>query len=368
VTLPLLAVRLRSALARQRLLREVQGSADVTFVRLRGNIGDHLIWAGARQLLRKVRHREVAAEALGDASGDLALMSGSGGWCEPFHGLAPQTLVELEKRFRRVVVLPSTFDPSYAPVAEILRGSRARIYARERVSFDKIRHLCDAGLAFDCAFYFHFGPFRRRGSGRLVAFRTDAESAIPWGAKGGLPAENVDISVTAPSLEQWLSTIAGCAEVETDRAHVMIAAALLGKRVRYATTTYHKVPAIAAYSLRGLPVELVRSRDYPAKVDRAPLIGPSQPLPAPTAPAARTLPASSRPDCPGCAGDEAHDVVPVEHALSFEAIANCRVDRVAVAWRGRPPERGAARMWPCTRSTPHRCAGDCRSAGRRCRW
>jgi hypothetical protein len=45
----------------------------------------------------------------------------------------------------------------------------------------------------------------------------------------------------------------------------------------------------------------VRSRDYPAKVDRAPLIGPSQPLPAPTAPAARTLPASSRPDSPGCA-------------------------------------------------------------------
>jgi len=232
----------------------LRGHSDVTFVRLRGNIGDHLIWAGARELLRKVRYREVAAEDLGEATGDLALMSGCGGWCEPFHGLAPRTLVELEKRFRRVVVLPSTFDPSYQPVAEVLRNSRARVYARERVSHAKISSLCDASLALDCAFYFDYRPYRRRGAGRLVAFRTDAESAIPRGLDGGLPEGNIDISVALPSLEPWLREIARHAEVATDRAHVMIAAAMLGKRVLYAGTTYHKVPAIADYALGGLPV------------------------------------------------------------------------------------------------------------------
>jgi hypothetical protein len=37
--------------------------------------------------------------------------------------------------------------------------------------------------------------------------------------------------------------------INTDRAHVMIAAALLGKQVRFASSNYHKVPALAASSL-----------------------------------------------------------------------------------------------------------------------
>jgi hypothetical protein len=35
---------------------------------------------------------------------------------------------------------------------------------------------------------------------------------------------------------------------------VMLAAAMLGKRVRYRASRYHKLPAIAEWSLRGFPV------------------------------------------------------------------------------------------------------------------
>lgn len=248
--------RLRSPVreGRRSLLRDISDADDVTFVRLRGNIGDHLIWAGARQLLRSVRYNEVAAEHLGDATGELAVMAGCGGWCEPFHGLAPQTLVELERRFDRVVVLPSTFDVSFDLTADVLSRSRARIYARDAVSYNAIESLCDAALAPDCAFYFDFDPYKREGDGDLLAYRSDAESAIDWSARGGMPDTNVDISKTAQSLDEWLWTISGHERLWTDRAHVVIAGALLGKEVSFSRTTYHKVPAIAEYSLRGYRV------------------------------------------------------------------------------------------------------------------
>jgi len=250
--------------ARRRLLNDISAATDVSFVRLRGNIGDHLIWAGARQLLRTVSYREVAANALGEASGQLAVMAGCGGWCEPFHGLAPDTLIELERRFERVIVLPSTFDTSFDLTREVLSSSKARIYAREQVSYEAIAPLCDAAIAHDCAFYFDYRPYMRRGEGTLHAFRTDAESAIDWESRGGIPESNIDISLACKTLDEWLWTIARHEEVWTDRAHVMIAGGMLGKKVRYHSTTYHKVPAIADYSLRHLAVTDAELDDWSA--------------------------------------------------------------------------------------------------------
>lgn len=256
-----LAVRSRIRECRRRLLRELDDARDLTFVRLRGNLGDYLIWAGARQLLRDRPYREVAAEDLGDVSGDVAVMSGCGGWCEPFHGLAPETLVELERRFERVVVLPSTFDPTFPMVREVLEASDAKIFARDRTSYELIAPMCDADLAFDCAFYFDYSPYcYRRAEGLLLAYRTDAESAIDWESLGGRPRQNRDISRAAHDLDHWLWQIAGHETVRTDRAHVAIAGALMGRSVEYTATTYHKVPAIAEYSLQGLDV---REREMP---------------------------------------------------------------------------------------------------------
>ena len=48
--------------------------------------------------------------------------------------------------------------------------------------------------------------------------------------------------------------------MRTDRAHVMIAAAMLGKPVEYAASNYHKLPAIAEWSLDAFPVHADRAR------------------------------------------------------------------------------------------------------------
>jgi hypothetical protein len=124
------------------------------------------------------------------------------------------------------------------------------VFAREETSFKQIRNLCNADLALDCAFFFDFELYKRSdGDGVLNAFRTDPEAA-----PGLIPPNNNDISQTCESLDEWLWTIARHTTVRTDRAHVTIAAAMLGKRVEYRPSIYHKVPAIVDYSLPGFPV------------------------------------------------------------------------------------------------------------------
>jgi exopolysaccharide biosynthesis predicted pyruvyltransferase EpsI len=233
---------------RERMRRLVADAPNVTFFRHKGNIGDDLIHAGTRQLLADIPYREVGTWDMDKAYGHTALVAGSGGWCIPFHHQLPGALPLIEARFERVIILPSTFDLSEPVVRHAIQRTKARVFARERASYEQIRDICNAEIGHDCAFFFDFSPYRRHGSGHLIAYRTDKESA-----RANVPAENNDVSLTCSSLDHWLGTIARCERVSTDRAHVMIAAALLGKQVAYHETSYHKVPAIAEYSLSGFP-------------------------------------------------------------------------------------------------------------------
>ena len=177
------------------------------------------------------------------------MIGGCGGWCHAFHGLH-SCLPLLEDRFKRVIIMPSSFDTAVESVRCALSQSRALVFARENVSYEKIKSLCAAELAHDCAFYFDFTPYRQtEGQGTLVAFRTDRESAFTT-----VPAANTDISVTCGNLDDWLQTIARHDLIRTDRAHVAIAGALLGKRVEYLPSNYHKLPAIIEFALSEFPI------------------------------------------------------------------------------------------------------------------
>lgn len=238
--------------SRRALLAEVAGERDVTFIPLRGNRGDELIWAGARSLLRDVDHREIRREDLASADGSLALVAGSGGWCPDFNRFAPDVLVEVTERFDRVVLLPSTFVPTDEKVAGVLRSTPARLYARDRISQDLVAPLHPVAVAHDTAFFFDYGPWVRPGSGTLYALRADKARAVDWEAIGVDEDANDDISNTAWNLDQWLWRISGARYVHTDRAHVMIAAAMMGKSVTWYPTTDHKVQGIAEFGTAGL--------------------------------------------------------------------------------------------------------------------
>jgi GT2 family glycosyltransferase len=264
--------------SREEILGAIGESPDVTLIRAIGNMGDELTLAGTRALLRGRLHGEVGVEELPAARGHTALICGSGGFCHPYHELMPHVLAVAEMRFERVVLLPSTFDTSVDAVREVLERTQAVIFARERESYSQIQSLCDARLAHDCAFFFDYDPYRQTGSGVLQAFRTDAESS----GERPLPPENEDISATAGTLEGWLRKISSHELIQTDRAQVTIAAALLGKTVEFDSSSYFKVPAIADYALRDFPVR----RLPPA---RAPGRAPACLAPAPCSPEAEAV-------------------------------------------------------------------------------
>ncbi|HVT58436.1 MAG TPA: glycosyltransferase [Thermoanaerobaculia bacterium] len=242
--------RRRLERSRRQLLAAIGGAAGFTYVRGVGNRGDELIQAGTRRLLAGLDYREIGFEEVAGASGELAVISGGGAWCRVYHEIMPRVLALAEMRFARVVILPSSFEPAEEAVRDALSRSRALVFARERESWRQIRGLCDARLAHDCAFFFDFTPFARAGDGVLHAYRTDRESSSSF----ALPPDNVDISDVCEALPEWLARIAGAALVRTDRAHVMIAAALLGKAVQYRASAYHKLPAIAEFALADFEV------------------------------------------------------------------------------------------------------------------
>lgn len=240
------------------LVGAVGDSGDLTVLRSWGNRGDELIYAGIRSLLRDRPYREHDLRKLDSVpSGTTAIISGGGSWCRPYHVVA-EFLPQIESRFSRVIVFPSSFDTSEPAVREALSRTNAIVFARERESYEQIRGLCDARLAHDTAFFFDFGPFRSGfHAGVLDAFRTDAEAA---GHR--IPAGNRDISADCETLNEWLWTISRHDLIRTDRAHVVIAAAMLGKRVEWRPSAYHKVAAIISFSISSPKVtQLAGARD-----------------------------------------------------------------------------------------------------------
>lgn len=314
--------------SRRLILQEIGAPPDVTFVRGHGNRGDDLILAGARELLTEHIYREVSPEGLCRASGHTALLCGGGAFCRPYHEIMPRLLGIAELRFDRVIVLPSSFDPAEDEVRAALSRTRATVFAREPESFRRIESLCDARLAHDCSFFFDFSPWQGTGEGTLNAFRGDPEAAR---GRTLVPDDNDDISVTAPDLDDWLATISRHHTVRTDRAHVMIAAALLGKRVQFAPSSYHKIEGIAASCLSDCAVEP---------------IAPS--------PVARPLPAAGGNRPPGRRSDARVTAIVLsrdrpEHAL--RAIDSLRADVVSfdvlVVDNNSDPAAGAALAEGC---------------------
>jgi GT2 family glycosyltransferase/exopolysaccharide biosynthesis predicted pyruvyltransferase EpsI len=260
--------------SRAALLGEIGADADVTLLRGFGNLGDGLIAAGTHALLEGRVYREVSVDELPSSSGDTLLLPGSGAFCRPYHEWMPRALAIAELRFDRVIVLPSSFDPAEDVVRSVLQRSRATVFAREAESLRRISGLCRARLAHDCAFFFDFSGYAAAGEGTLNAFRTDREAA-----DGEiLAADNDDISVTAPDLEGWLRTIERHRVVRTDRAHVMIAAALMGKQVEFSDGSYHKLDSLATTWLGDRPVRRVAAPRTPAAPGLEPLAGACTPL------------------------------------------------------------------------------------------
>lgn len=238
---------------RESFLKLLAPYKDIYFITGYGNVGDFLIYEGTRNLLKQlgIGYKEIHISHAKVYKGELGLICGGGAWCRVFYHYMPQYLPIIEKNFKDVIILPSSFETCQPLVKDALSNSKALFLCREMESYTQIKNICKADVMHDFAFHFNYASYITKGNGILNCFRRDTETTVPYTADNNNDISNLDIT-----LEEWLRIISDNEIINTDRAHVMIAGAMMGKRINYKKTCYHKVPEIANYSLKDLPVYL----------------------------------------------------------------------------------------------------------------
>ena len=240
-----------------------------------GNAGDGLIHRGLRRLCAAYGLSVTELYYDQPAFGELLLASGAGNLCVPYHGVVDR-IAPYAPFFRTVVVLPCSVDLASPEVSSFVRTlpANAHLFCREAQSYAAVREALgperNVWLDHDLAFEADVDPWRGPGRGTLYAFREDAEAA-----SGPLPPENYDVSRdTGEYMSDLLLDVVSAHEtVYTDRAHVAIAAAMLGRTTHVYPNAYHKVRGIYAHSLSRFPhVRFHESREALPTLDFDPRI------------------------------------------------------------------------------------------------
>lgn len=169
-------------------------------------------------------------------------------------------------KYETVCVTPASFETSYPPIRKFLRElpDNVTIFCRENVSFKALNTLVpkreNVHLDHDAAFHNDVTPWKMEGHGEINCFRTDKETVGRL-----LPSKNYDISGMGRETQKTLllDILKNFKTVNTDRLHVAIAGAILGKNVRMFASSYHKLFSVYEYSLKENPnVEICSEEDY----------------------------------------------------------------------------------------------------------
>jgi exopolysaccharide biosynthesis predicted pyruvyltransferase EpsI len=244
-----------------------------------GNIGDHLIWAGTENLLESggVDYTSISKDELQKTANRVRhgtlVIPGSGAltsrWCE----WLPELVVLAAGVFDRVVILPSEYEPEISVVGAALAQPNVFAFAREVESFSKIKKFGRAALAPDPALWargFLQAPVNQKGDedlgNVLLVLRTDAGSLLPSHALHPA-AVNDDISLTTKSMEEFMDCIGTVDTVVSDRLHVVVAATMLGKNVRFVDPCNNKISRYTRYNFQGEFTGHVQQRDEQWLVD-----------------------------------------------------------------------------------------------------
>ncbi len=215
-----------------------------------GNWGDSLINNGARAFLAQLSHPYAEAtqrqvlESRGSSFEAALIVAGNGGWCRHWSHI-PEFVEAACEMFREVVLLPTTIDtaPLFVP--------RENLTAFVRDDTLSLANAPSATFCHDLAFLLPiFAEMRESRPRALHAFRLDGESAR---GNFDLPATNLDWSLFGTHEDDpllFLEFMAGFSQVLTDRLHVAIGAAMLGREVHLWPNDYGKIRAIYQSSLK----------------------------------------------------------------------------------------------------------------------
>jgi hypothetical protein len=261
-----------------------------------GNGGDALIAAASWRLFDELS-LEVHPWREGDDARGAVLVYGGGGNLVPLYRTAKSFVGRHHRAAARLVVLPQSIDGNDRLLAAL--GANVDLLCREHTSFERTRRLApranvllveDLSLSLDARALLAapapaFAPapgrealersarrLRRRrgwlsalaaaragvdGERVLRCFRRDRERL-----RRRLPFGNIDLSLAVPfelamaqranverTAWEMLAFLDRFDRIETDRLHVCIGAALLGKRVDFFPNSYWKNRAVFEASL-----------------------------------------------------------------------------------------------------------------------
>lgn len=217
-----------------------------------GNRGDGLIYIGAKVLLDRnnVQYKEV--KRLAGLRGDVLLIYGCGGYAKAY-GSMPRRIMPFINNFKRIYILPSSFDTSYPRIEEFISKlpSHVLVFCRERISVNNvkkyIKYKNNVRLDHDTALHFNYDLYKKKGNGRVLSYRRDRESKKQWfGHKKSIDASYGNYN----TYKKMIDAIINYDEVVTDRAHVMILAGMLGKKTHVLPSNYFKIKGIYDYSFK----------------------------------------------------------------------------------------------------------------------
>lgn len=216
-----------------------------------GNWGDSLIHAGQREFLDDIgmspiripvnrlnKKSSLSRFLLSRFVADKAIITGNGAFREFYD--RPAQLIETAAIFSNVLLMPSSypFVPGFDP-------ARTRYWRRDRL--ESVDAMPDANFCHDMAFYLDPKP-RVATKDTAFFFRVDVEKD-----DFELPAQNVDLSnegTHATDHNKFLDRIGEYNTIHTNRLHVGIGGALLGREVHLYGSRTRKVRSIFETSLK----------------------------------------------------------------------------------------------------------------------
>jgi len=272
-----------------------------------GNAGDALIALGTRHLFEElaINYEEVKDKKNFDPEDKIILYSGGGNLVE-YYKNSREFLLDNHRKMKRLIILPHTINANEDLLADF--GDNIDIITRERVSFEHVKkHVNKAHvyIAEDMAFHMHIDrvmkykninfsnimwkkiffkltqnpEIKNVPSPRvfLKARKTEILSALqsnknsskvlncfridPEKTNITIPPGNVDLSevykygteydeLVNYQAKKLLSFIAKYDVINTNRLHVSISGALMGKKVNLYPNSYFKNKAIYEFSLK----------------------------------------------------------------------------------------------------------------------
>lgn len=212
-----------------------------------GNWGDSLINAGTRQLFtdhdiatRELSRFEIENIDRTESAKNLAVVGGGGGWNRNWDSTV-SFVAKLSTMYNLVVVLPSSYDLN---LVSHLNRSNIYLYTRSDDSLNEVDNFCH-----DMAFYCRLPePKEPEIQYPLIAFRRDKERSV----RALNPDRNWDVSLLGTaktSYLEFMGLIDRFPAITTDRLHVAIAGAMLGKQVELLDGNYGKNSGVFRASL-----------------------------------------------------------------------------------------------------------------------